>query len=36
MLDFKMKVAKVVMAVVIVVMLLGVLTLVRWIIVGWD
>lgn len=36
MLDFKMKVAKVVMAVVIVVMLLGVVTLVRWIIVGWD
>lgn len=36
MLDFKMKVARVVMAVVIVVMLLGVLTLVRWIIVGWD
>jgi hypothetical protein len=36
MLDFKMKVAKVVMAVVVVVMLLGVLTLVRWIIVGWD
>lgn len=36
MLDLKMKVAKIVMAVVIAVMLLGVVTLVRYIIVGWD
>jgi len=36
MLDLKMKAARVLMAVVIVVMLLGVATLVRWIFTGWD
>jgi hypothetical protein len=36
MLDLKMKVAKIVMVVVIVVMLLGVVTLLRYIVVGWD
>jgi hypothetical protein len=35
MLDLRMKVAKTVMAVVVVVVLMGVVTLVRYIIVGW-
>ena len=35
-LDVKMKIAKVLMALVIVAVLSGIAWLVRWIIVGWD